>query len=511
MSAFAHRSRWFIGTWSVVIAVMVVPVLLPGTEPVVFGANAWFVALIASSAALCVLSSTWLLYIAHRRDLSEVGFVAVWFLVLSVMSLVHGLSVPGVLYGSNNAFSGSVLVAGPLAVVAVSPALFRDRRWANWMASHWRVWALVWSAGVASLAVVLLIDPNILDTPSVGSRLALTSAVPTVGLAMLYSWRHLTMAAVSGSSRYMAVFVGFVFTGVGNLVWVTSVGFGPTFWFAHFFEIVGVFAGTVGGGIAYFRLGRRNDLIGPIIEADPLIALDLALDPSVGAFMSDLDSKDVVTRDHVLRTTEAAMQVAMSMKLRPIEVRDTGIGAVLHDIGKLEISDSVLNKPGRLTDQEFEIMKTHTVIGYELITANPALGSVAHVVRGHHERVDGMGYPDGLVGDQNSMPARIVAVCDAFDAMAHDRPYRSGMGRSKAVSILREHAGSQWDRAAVEALVALVAADRIRTSPTTLDHLGRDLDERAAPTETEQGDNACGCLAALPEGIAEQIHSHLAV
>ncbi len=481
---------------------MIVPALLPWGQSVWFAPRALFV-LVVVAASLCVATSAWLLSVGHRQGLAEVSFVGTWFLVLSVLPLVHGLTTPGVLYGPNEAFAGSVLLAGPLAGAAALPMLFRESEWANRVARRPGRWVWAWAAISTGVGLVLLVRPNLVGFPGLGAGVAIVLALPSVGLAMLYSWRHLTMASISGSTRYLAVFAGFVFTGVSQLVWVTSVAFGPTFWFAHLFDISGVFIGTIGGAWAYLKMRPPSDLVGPVLAADPLVALDLALDPSVDAFVADLDAKDPVTRDHVLRTAESAMQVATMSGLAPIEVRDTGIGAVLHDIGKLQIPDAILNKPGRLDADEFEVMKTHAAIGGDLLAANPALEGVAPIVRAHHERMDGRGYPDGLAGEAIPVSARIIAVCDAYDAMAHDRPYRAGMGRGVAVATLRQNAGTQWDPDLVATFAGLAETGRVRTAPTTLDHVGRH--SLTAPFRAEADDGACGCLAALPDEVAEKV------
>lgn len=135
--------------------------------------------------------------------------------------------------------------------------------------------------------------------------------------------------------------------------------------------------------------------------------------------------------------------------------------------------------------------------------ANPALKGVSAIVRSHHERVDGDGYPDRLVGAAIPISARVVAVCDAYDAMAHDRPYRDGIGSEVAVAVLREHAGSQWDPEVVEIFIGLVEAERVRTAPTTLDHLGRTTPAERRRVEADDG--ACGCLDALPGEVADQV------
>ena len=132
----------------------------------------------------------------------------------------------------------------------------------------------------------------------------------------------------------------------------------------------------------------------------------------------------------------------------------------MHDVGKLAVPDAILNKPGRLTETEWAIMRQHTVVGARMLTAaGPGLAEVAPIVRASHERVDGRGYPDGLTGDRIPLESRIVAACDAFDAMTSDRPYRCAMPVDEAVAELRANAGTQLDPRIVEALVAVVSRD----------------------------------------------------
>jgi len=128
--------------------------------------------------------------------------------------------------------------------------------------------------------------------------------------------------------------------------------------------------------------------------------------------------------------------------------------AALHDVGKVAIPDAILNKPGPLTDDEWALMQQHTLIGERILRTVPVFGPIAVIVRSTHERVDGSGYPDGLAGDRIPIEARIIAVCDAFDAMLSTRPYRSALSRHDAEAELVRHAGTQFDRDVVEAVLA---------------------------------------------------------
>ncbi|MEL6982996.1 MAG: HD domain-containing phosphohydrolase, partial [Actinomycetota bacterium] len=162
------------------------------------------------------------------------------------------------------------------------------------------------------------------------------------------------------------------------------------------------------------------------------------------------------------------MAVGLELGLAPAALRTVGLGALLHDIGKLEIDDAVLHKPGKLNAEEFEHIKTHTTEGERLVLGSPGLADLGPTVRHHHERIDGRGYPDGLAGDDIPLTARIVSVCDAYDAMVHTRQYRAGMGDERARAVLIEHRGAQWDPEIVDALLELSDRGAIASTPTVL-------------------------------------------
>ena len=131
--------------------------------------------------------------------------------------------------------------------------------------------------------------------------------------------------------------------------------------------------------------------------------------------------------------------------------------AELHDIGKMAIPDAILTKPGPLDAGEWEFMRQHTIVGERMLHVAPALAGVARLVRWSHERMDGGGYPDRLAGDEIPLGARIVAVCDAFNAMTSDRPYRRAVSADEAVAELIRHSGTQFDAEVIAAFQAELA------------------------------------------------------
>jgi two-component system cell cycle response regulator len=170
-----------------------------------------------------------------------------------------------------------------------------------------------------------------------------------------------------------------------------------------------------------------------------------------------LAEREPELHNHVLDVGALAREVAAQLGIPEQEHPEIVHGAELHDVGKIAIPESILHKPGPLDDDEWVYMKRHTLIGERFLLSVPALRAVGKLVRSSHERWDGAGYPDGLAGDDIPLGARIISVCDAYDAMVTDRPYRRGTDSESALAELRRCAGSQFDPAVVEAFCAVMA------------------------------------------------------
>ncbi len=192
------------------------------------------------------------------------------------------------------------------------------------------------------------------------------------------------------------------------------------------------------------------------IEAAQLLRQqrNLFLD-TIHVLAQTVELRDHDTAGHTARVTSYALMLAEQMELPPENLEWIRIGTPLHDIGKIGIDDAILRKPEKLTQREFEIMKTHTVKGAEIIGKVPDLHPVIPIARSHHERWDGKGYPDGLAGEKIDLMARIVAVADAFDAMTSDRPYRKGLPVYVAFSEMEKQSGKQFDPRCAEAFLEI--------------------------------------------------------
>jgi len=163
------------------------------------------------------------------------------------------------------------------------------------------------------------------------------------------------------------------------------------------------------------------------------------------ALANVVEIKDQYTDQHLKRMAQYSERLAQLVGLSEAEQRIVRYGGILHDIGKVGISDVILLKPGKLTPEEYETIKTHAVLGEQIVRPMRFGEQVGPIVRGHHERWDGKGYPDGLSGHTIPLGARIVALCDTFDAMTSDRPYRKALPIHTAIEELKKYRGAQFD------------------------------------------------------------------
>jgi HD-GYP domain-containing protein (c-di-GMP phosphodiesterase class II) len=175
----------------------------------------------------------------------------------------------------------------------------------------------------------------------------------------------------------------------------------------------------------------------------------------VGSLANALDARDRYTSGHSQRVSELSCGVAVAMQLDPVHVERIRLGALLHDIGKIGVADSVLQKPGKLTDEEFALVKEHPVIGRRILEGVQGFTNFLGAVELHHENWNGSGYPKGQKGEETPIDARIIHVSDAYDAMTTDRSYRRGMTHERAISIIVENAGIQFDPRIVEVFINL--------------------------------------------------------
>ncbi len=169
--------------------------------------------------------------------------------------------------------------------------------------------------------------------------------------------------------------------------------------------------------------------------------------------VATIDAKDPYTHGHSQRVMEYSVAVAEELELKNEEIKEIKLAALLHDIGKIGVDEKILRKTARLTDDEFSVIKTHPGMGADIVSHLKQLITVSPGIRHHHERYDGKGYPAGLAGEKIPLSARIIAVCDTFDAMTSDRPYRKGLDVNVALLEIEKFSGVQFDKSCADAFL----------------------------------------------------------
>lgn len=220
------------------------------------------------------------------------------------------------------------------------------------------------------------------------------------------------------------------------------------------------FGGSYVATKLYDEITRENQAYVEMLDEKNVEMQKMSLQ-TIATIANTIDAKDEYTRGHSKRVSEYSALIARELGLTEKEIQDICSIALLHDIGKIGVPDAVLNKPGKLTQEEYQLMKQHTVIGAEILKDIGMLPGIDIGAKYHHERFDGKGYPDGLKGEEIPYLARIIAVADAYDAMTSNRVYRKHLTDERVLEELKNGVGSQFDPRASKALIRLIEEKRL--------------------------------------------------
>ena len=399
-------------------------------------------------------------------------------------------------------FVPSFLAALPLLLALFGSDSIRATRWDVWGIAAWFALLLAAEAlpvplprgGTMTVASILDIGAIILFGPWVAGALDLLTALPAQllilrnrpGAAALNAGLYASTTVVAGSA-YLAAGGSLGAPNIGrdwlpvllagslyyalNTGWVSLIlgararESALAIWRQHFRDGLPQHVLSLGFGLLFAQVRVAAGLSGVFLLALPVLfaryALRLYADLKndlvsfVRALSVALDAVDPYTHDHSVRVADYSVRVARQLGLGPSEVETIRYAALVHDIGKIAQRPEVIRKPEGLSDEERRLMMRHPEAGARIIGQIRALKDAARMVRTHHWRPDGKGYPAGLSEADVPLGARIIHVCDAFDAMTSDRPYRKGLPVPQALAELTRHAGSQFDGEIVEALVLM--------------------------------------------------------
>ena len=442
---------------------------------------------VVAASIVGIAATTLTIALADRRELAEFGLLGAALMAAAIMPMVRGLVTPGVLYNDNEAFHTAAFLALPIAAFVAAPLLLPETGFGRWAAQRWRDWTLLALLVMFVLGSLVVFFPDAITLPGPRSPITFVVSGAMVVVIGLLAHRQLHFYGLGRRRSNLIAALALAALACSALLPLVETPYSLGFWWLHAIGLLGVVGGSAGLAVSKGLTNSTQEILAPVLVRDPLAAFELGLSPVVHQFVADLEAKDKRTRDHTIRTGEMALRVGERMRLGSKELRELGLAAMLHDVGKLRVPAEIFNKPGRLTDEEYEVIKQHTVFGEEMLAEESTLAGAAKIVRSHHERVDGGGYPDALSGTSIPLAARIIAVCDAFDAMTHDRPHREAMPIGMANAVLREHAGSQWDANVIEHAIAVLPS-MLAYSP--LDGVGRPHARDDEEIELDDGEIA---------------------
>jgi putative nucleotidyltransferase with HDIG domain len=427
-------------------------------DKVSFGGELHFagVGLTALAATAAAIALT---IIGARRNDGRVVLIGTAFSVMAALLALHGIATPDVLMGYNGVVSftgGATLpIGGAIFALAAIPQFRRPR------VGVLLVGQALLLAGVLGLGVAAIAYPQLVPAvPEPGSATAL--ALLTLGLVFYgaLAWRALRTYLLTHRHADLLVVVGIAWLGAALPPAMLLRYYELGWWLGHAFELIGIAIVGIPVALDLRRAAQSRPLTGDLSACELVSSEEAFLGSHVGALMVSLAQKDEYTEEHTRRVALRAVQVGEELGLSPVRLRELATGAIVHDIGKLTVPDGVLKKPGKLTAEEFDAVKRHSETGYRTLKELGFRESVRRLVLDHHERLDGSGYPRGLGGPSISLDARILGVCDVYDALISNRVYREAFTHEQAIAILHEEAGTKLDRRCVAALELVLARER---------------------------------------------------
>jgi HD-GYP domain-containing protein (c-di-GMP phosphodiesterase class II) len=398
-----------------------------------------------------------------RRGDGRTVLLGTAFTAMTAMLAVHGLATPGVLVGQNGviALAGAAVLPLGGAVLALStlPALRRPRA-----VKPLLVLDGVLLVGILGLGITALILPSLVPAvPEAGSPAAIALLVLGVAFFGALGLRAARTFLLTRRRADLLVVVGVTWLAIALFPELLEEFDHLGFWIGHVLELTGV--AMVAGPVALdlYRNTQSRPLAGDLRAGELVTAEEAFLGPRVGSLMVRLAEKDAYTEGHTRRVALRAVLVGEALGLSAGRLRTLAIGGLLHDMGKLSVPNTILQKPGPLDDGEFTVIRRHPEWGTRLLGE---LGGfpvgVRRLVLDHHERLDGKGYPHGRHADELDLETRILTICDVYDALITKRVYRDAWSVDRALALLRDEVGGGFDPDCLVALEKLLAHESAR-------------------------------------------------
>jgi uncharacterized domain HDIG len=392
----------------------------------------------------------------------NITFLSIGFVSLAGLFMLHGLSTPGFIVREGGALSA---LSGRLSVVVASAWVFlsalpTDLAVVRWLSRLQRALVPAWSAVLACGILPAVANAGRME------RMVPASAAPpwapvvlTAGFCLFAMYRYRKLYVMTRFPIHLGIVCSSGLLIVSVLIMTYGELWEASWWLYHFtlFGSVLIMVGSV--IVQYVGQPSVAGLFKTLFRPDPRGLIESSISPSVRSLIAQTENKDAYTAGHNYRVAMYALRLAEHMGVQPRMLRALAQGGIVHDVGKLFIPDEILNKPGRLTPEERAVIEQHPVRGYNLCKQLGFMTEELEIIRSHHERWDGAGYPDRLKGEAIPLLARIAAVADVYDALTSTRSYRAAMSHEEAMKIIAQESGRHFDPRCVDAWLSLAEDD----------------------------------------------------
>jgi len=420
------------------------------------------IVVIAIVAILAIVISVAIGIVAQKVRNIKLIFVSLAYASLAAMVLLHGLALPALL---NENLQNSYIYAQLSLVLSTVwlwlSSLSADHRLVRWLTTKKSYLLTTWCIVLVILGTIIWVFPDhhFLDFmySEMGKRII------TLLILLFNTWavyRHLITYMASRFSIQLAIVYSTGWMNTAQIVLITTSPSNLGWWVYHILLFLSVIAVTLMILGEYKQAESLSVSVKRLYRADPDSWIQTYLTPSVKDLVLKTESKDAYTAGHNYRVTVYALKLGEELGLSSAQLRSIAQGGLVHDVGKLHIPDYVLNKPGKLTDSERQLIEKHPVDGYNMCKRVGFMIEELAIIRSHHEKWNGTGYPDRLVGEDIPLVARVTAVADVYDALTSSRSYRKAMSHEKAMSILLEDSGSHFDPKCIEAWKKIVEEEK---------------------------------------------------
>jgi putative nucleotidyltransferase with HDIG domain len=436
--------------------------LVPSSDPVIEVPLHHF-NIVSATSLIALLVAIVVGIVGLRQRNQQVIYVSLAFISLAAFFSVHGLTTPGFLLPFNPDHIAIIGVAAQLSVLTMSfwlliSSLPVDAPFSAGFARYTHYLLPLYTPAIVLLGILALSNPGVANfIPITNEPLKYLVAAFTIVMAGIAGYRYWQSYRYSRFPFQLGVAYISGWIAVTQIIVTTGVLWNLSWWVYHVLLLLSVIVAVV-VLIVQYRRGESvvRSILG-LFSNDPNERLAAGISRSVRDLIQATETRDPYTAGHSYRVAHGALNLGSALNLPPEDLRVLVQGGVVHDVGKMEVPDEILNKPGPLNKEERQAIEKHVVAGYELCAQLGFMPPELDIIRSHHERIDGKGYPDGLSNGKIPRLARVLSVIDVWDALTSARAYRPAWSEAEALNYLKENRGSQFDPKFVDAWLDVVA------------------------------------------------------